>query len=45
MSWFSRAARLALPGDGPALEQIGEQGGFLCEEFLVVGEVVAEQRE
>ena len=45
-SWLQqRRAGLALPGDRPALEQFGEQRGLLVEEFLVVGEVVAEQRE
>src|SRR6266704_1642005 len=38
-------AGLALPGDRPALEEFGEQRGFLLEEFLIIGEVVAEQRE
>ena len=38
-------ARLALPGDRAALEQLGEEVGLLLEEVLVVGEVVAEERE
>src|SRR6185312_13751328 len=40
-----RRAGLALPGHRPALEQFGEQRGLLVEEILVVGQVVAEQRE
>ncbi len=35
----------ALPGDGAALHQFGEEVGFLFEQALVVGEVVAEERE
>ena len=40
-----RCAGLALPGDRSALEQLGEEVRLLLEEVLVVGEVVAEQRE
>ena len=40
-----RGAGRALPGDRAALEQLGEQVGLLLEQLLVVGEVVAEQRE
>ena len=40
-----RRAGLALPRDRAALEQLGEQVGLLLEEVLVVGQVVAEQRE
>jgi hypothetical protein len=32
-----RCAGLALPGDRSALEQLGEEAGFLFEEVLVVG--------
>ena len=40
-----RGARLALPADRSALEQLGEEVGLLFEERLVVGQVVAEERE
>jgi len=40
-----RCAGLALPGDRSALEQLGEEVGFLFEEVLVVGKVVTEERE
>jgi hypothetical protein len=40
-----RRAGLALPGHRAALEQFGEQRGLLVEQLLVVGQVVAEQRE
>ena len=33
------------PGDRAALEEFGEQVGLLLEELLVVGQVVAEERE
>ena len=36
---------LALPRDRAALEQLGEEVGLLLEEVLVVGKVVAEERE
>jgi hypothetical protein len=35
----------ALPADGAALHQFGEEVGLLLEQALVVGEVVAEERE
>ena len=35
----------SLPGDRPALDQLGEQLGLLLEELLVVGEVITEERE
>ena len=45
-SWSrSGGAGLALPGDRSALEQLGEEVRLLFEEVLVVGQVVAEQRE
>src|SRR5260370_609153 len=40
-----RRAGLALPGDGPALDELSEEAGLLLEELLVVGKVVAEERE
>ena len=43
----SRSAARVLPSQvtGAALEQLGEERGLLLEELLVVGQVVAEQRE
>jgi len=38
-------AGLAVPADRPALEQFGEEVGLLFEQLLVVGQVVAEERE
>src|SRR5712692_7715109 len=40
-----RRAGLALPGDGPALDERREEAGLLLEELLVVGKIVAEERE
>src|SRR5258708_9226094 len=40
-----RCAGLALPGDGPALDELSEEAGLLLEELLVVGKVVTEERE
>ncbi len=40
-----RGAGLAVPGDRSAFEEFGEEVGFLFEEVLVVGEVIAEERE
>jgi hypothetical protein len=40
-----RTASLALPGDRPALEQLGEQAGLLLEQLVVVVQAVAEQGE
>ena len=40
-----RSAGGALPADRAALHQFGEQVGLLFEQALVVGEVVAEERE
>ena len=35
----------SIPGDGAAFHQLGEEVRLLCEQTLVVGEVVAEQGE
>src|SRR2546430_1696966 len=40
-----RRAGLALPGDRPALDELSEEAGLLLEELLVVGKVVAEEKE
>src|SRR6202011_2903717 len=40
-----RRAGLALPGDGPALDELSEEAGLLLEALLVVGKFVAEERE
>src|SRR5258706_2549638 len=40
-----RGARLALPRDRPALDELREEAGLLLEELLVGGKVVAEERE
>src|ERR1700730_5999678 len=40
-----RRTGLALPGDGPALDDLSEKAGLLLEEFFVVGKVVAEEWE
>jgi hypothetical protein len=42
---IERRAGLTVPVDRPALEEFGEEIGLLLEELLVVGEVVAEERE
>src|SRR5260221_4885289 len=40
-----RRAGLALPGDGPALDELSEEAGLLLEELLVVGKVGADESE
>src|ERR1700693_911485 len=40
-----RRAGLPLRADGPALDELSEEAGLLLEELLVVGKVVAEERE